>query len=511
MNPRILVGALVAAGVIGTGVAAYQGHVPAAITSANAQVATPATVAAPAANPAATTLPLNGFSDLVKRYGPAVVNVSVDGMRNVADMQGDDDDEDEPQAAPPQRGDPRLQQLPPGLRDFFRDFGGGNGRMVPRGPQGNVPMRGQGSGFIVSSDGYILTNAHVVDKADHVNVRLTDRREYRAKVVGLDRQTDIAVLKIDARDLPTVKLGRAQDANVGEWVVAIGSPFGFENSVTAGIVSAKGRSLPDANYTPFIQTDVAVNPGNSGGPLFNLAGEVIGINSQIYSRTGAFAGISFAIPIETALGVKDQIVKSGRVSRGRIGVTVQDVNAPLAESFGLDRPRGALVSSVEPRSPGEKAGLRTGDIILSFDGKPIERSSDLPVIVATAPVGKPSPVEVWRDRSRTTVTLATAEANREKVAKADNASTKGRLGVAVRPLSPEESSQLDGKSGLVVEQVGGAAARAGIQPGDVLLSINGKPIKSPDDLRDHVAKAGKNAALLVQRQDRQLFVPVELG
>ena len=242
MTPRILVGALVAAGVIGTGVAAYQGHIPTPVGFAHAQtLAAPAAVAAPAANPASTNLPLNGFSDLVKRYGPAVVNVSVDGMRKVADAGDEDDDDDAPAA----QGGPDLRQLPPGLRDFFRDYGGG--RMVPRGPQGNVPMRGQGSGFIVSADGYILTNAHVVDKADHVTVRLTDRREYRAKVVGLDRQTDIAVLKIEARDLPTVKLGRAQDANVGEWVVAIGSPFGFENSVTAGIVSAKGRSLPDAN------------------------------------------------------------------------------------------------------------------------------------------------------------------------------------------------------------------------------------------------------------------------
>ena len=503
MNPRILVGALVAAGVIGTGVAAYQGQLAAPLTSAHAgSLAAPLSVAAPAANPAATMLPLNGFSDLVKKYGPAVVNVSVDGMRKVSD-DGDDDD------AAAQQQMPDLQQLPPGLRDFFRGFGG---RMVPRGGnQGAVPMRGQGSGFIVSADGYILTNAHVVDQADHVTVRLTDRREFRARVVGFDKQTDIAVLKIDARDLPTVKLGRAQDANVGEWVVAIGSPFGFENSVTAGIVSAKGRSLPDSNYVPFIQTDVAVNPGNSGGPLFNLAGEVIGINSQIYSRSGGFQGISFAIPIETALGVKDQLVKSGHVSRGRIGVTVQEVNAGLAESFGLDRPRGALVSSVEPKSPGARAGLQPGDIILSFDGKSIDRSSDLPMIVATTPVGKNSPVEVWRNRKAQALTLATTEGNQEKVAKNDEASTKGRLGVAVRPLSPEEKAQLDGKSGLVVEKVGGAAARAGIQPGDVILSINGKPLENAEQLRDHVTHAGKTLALLVQRQDRQIFVPIELG
>jgi serine protease Do len=512
MNPRILVGALVAAGVIGTGLAAYEGHIDAPFARANATspVATPMAVAAPAANPAATMLPLNGFSDLVKRYGPAVVNVSVDGMRKVAD-EGDDDEEG---SQPQQQQMPDLDQLPPGLRDFFRGFGGGGGgRGMPRMPnQGAVPMRGQGSGFIVSPDGYILTNAYVVAHADHVNVKLTDRREFRAKVVGLDKQTDVAVLKIDARDLPSVKLGRAQDANVGEWVVAIGSPFGFENSVTAGIVSAKGRSLPDSNYVPFIQTDVAVNPGNSGGPLFNLAGEVIGINSQIYSRSGGFQGISFAIPIETALQVRDQIVKTGRVSRGKIGIAVQDVNATLAESFGLDRPRGALVSSVDPNGPGEKAGLQPGDIILSFDGKPIDRSGDLPVLVASTSVGRSASMEVWRNRGKQALTVATMEGNPSaKVAREDGASSKGRLGVAVRSLSPDERSQVKGKSGLVVEQVSGAAARAGVQPGDLLLSINGRPVKSPDDVREQVSKAGRSVALLIQREDRQIFVPVELG
>ena len=512
MNPRLLVGALVAAGVIGTGVAAYEGRIEAPFSRATASpIEAPAAVASPAAAPGATTLPLNGFTDLVKRYGPAVVNVSVDGMRKVSDTgdEGDDDDE----AAPSQRQQmPDLDQLPPGLRDFFRNFGGNGARGFQRMPQQAVPMRGQGSGFIVSPDGYILTNAHVVAQADHVNVKLTDRREYRAKVVGLDRQTDVAVLKIDARDLPTVKLGRAQDANVGEWVVAIGSPFGFENSVTAGIVSAKGRSLPDSNYVPFIQTDVAVNPGNSGGPLFNLAGEVIGINSQIYSRSGGFQGISFAIPIETALNVKDQIVKTGRVSRGKIGIAVQDVNAGLAESFGLDRPRGALVSSVDPNGPGEKAGLQAGDIILSFDGKPIDRSSDLPVLVANSPVGRKATMEIWRNRGKETIAVATTEGNaREKVASDDSGKAHGRLGVAVRPLSPEERSQLKGKAGVVVEQVSGAAARAGLQPGDLVLSVNGKAVKSPEELRDQVAKSGHNAALLVQREDRQIFVPVELG
>jgi len=498
----MLVGALVAAGVIGGGAAAWQGHFEAPITSANAAPAASTGVAPPAANPAATTLPLNGFTDLVKRYGPAVVNISVEGTRKVA-ANDEDDDEDAQQQMP---------QLPPEIQKFFRGFGGnGRGFQVPHGG-GAVPMRGQGSGFIVSPDGYILTNAHVVNDADRVTVRLTDRREYRAKVIGKDKQTDVALIKIDAKDLPTVKLGSSREANVGEWVVAIGSPFGFDNSVTAGIVSAKGRSLPDSSYVPMIQTDVAVNPGNSGGPLFNLSGEVIGINSQIYSRTGAFAGISFAVPIETALNVKDQLLKHGKVSHGRIGVTVQEVNAGLAESFGLDRPRGALVSSVEPDSPGAKAGLQSGDIILKYDGQPIERSGDLPVIVGGQPAGHTAQVEVWRNRGAKTLSIATGEGNREiKQARADTSAAHGKLGLAVRPLSPEEKSEIKAKSGVVVEQVSGPAERAGVQPGDVVLSINGSPVKSAEDLKSQVAKSGRNAALLIQRDERQLFVPVEIG
>jgi len=345
-----------------------------------------------------------------------------------------------------------------------------------------------------------------------VTVRLTDRREFKAKVVGKDKQTDIAVLKVEASRLPIVKLGKSADANVGEWVAAIGSPFGFENSVSAGIVSAKGRSLPDSSYVNFIQTDVAVNPGNSGGPLFNLAGEVIGINSQIYSRSGGFQGISFAIPIEVALNVKDQLVKTGKVSRGRIGVTVQEVNATLAESFGLDRPRGALVSSVESGAAGEKAGLQVGDIILKYDGKAIDRSADLPLLVADTPAGKSASVEVWRSRGTKTLSVAPVAGNPEKQAVAENdKASHGRLGVAVRALTADERQENGGKGGLVVEQVSGAAARAGIQRGDVLLSFNGTALKSSEELRNLVAKAGKSAAVLVQREDRQLFVPIELG
>jgi serine protease Do len=494
MNAKVLVGALVAAGVIGTGAAAYKGQIDSPFGEAHASPVAVAGVAAPAANPAATMLPLNGFSALVKQYGPAVVNVSVDGTRKVSAQM------------------PDMEDMPdiPGLQEFFRNFGG---RGMPRGNQrGEVPIRGLGSGFIVSDDGYILTNAHVVDGAEHVNVRLTDRREFKAKVVGVDKQSDIAVLKIDARSLPTVKLGKSAEANVGEWVVAIGSPFGFDNSVTAGIVSAKSRPLPDSSYVNFIQTDVAVNPGNSGGPLFNLAGEVIGINSQIYSRNGGYQGISFAIPIEVALNVKDQLVKHGKVTRGRLGVTVQEVNATLADSFGLDRPHGALISSIDASGPAAKSDLQVGDIILKYNGTPIERSSDLPMLVADAPVGKASTIEVWRKGSAKTLSVATGEAQpAEKVASNDDASPKGRLGVAVRPLTPEERKQNGGKGGLLIEQVGGAAARAGVQEGDILLSFNGTPVTSAEALRQHVAKAGKSAALLIQREDRQLFVPVELG
>jgi serine protease Do len=496
IKAKVLVGALVAAGVIGTGAAAYRGQLS-VVGPAQAQPAVAAGVAAPAANPMASSLPLNGFSDLVKTYGPAVVNVSVQGTVKTANRA------------------PDMQDVPEEFQEFFRGFGmprGRGGRGMPQqGP--SMPVRGQGSGFIVSADGYILTNAHVVENADQVTVRLTDRREYTAKVVGADKQSDVALLKVDAKDLPTVKLGDSRKANVGEWVVAIGSPFGFENSVTAGIVSAKSRSLPDANYTPFIQTDVAVNPGNSGGPLFNLAGEVIGINSQIYSRTGSFSGISFAIPVEVALKVKDQLQKHGKVTRGRLGVTVQDVNASLAASFGMDRAHGALVSSVDEKSPGEKGGIQVGDIIVKYDGNVIERSSDLPLLVADTTPGREAKVEVWRKGEAKTLTVAPTEAKAARVAQNDDADAapKGRLGLAVRPLTREELAEGGVKGGLVVEQVGGAAERAGVQPGDVVLALNGTTVNSVEQLRTQVAKAGKRVALLIQREDRRLFVPVELG
>ncbi len=490
MKSKTIVGALVAAGVIAGGAAAWRGHLDGPFTEAHANPVTAAGVAAPAANPRATSLPLNGFTDLVKQYGPAVVNITVEGMAKA-------DDDNAPQLQGMDPDDPMFQ--------FFKRFGGGM-------PHGAVPVRGQGSGFLISPDGYILTNAHVVDHANDVHVKLTDRREFKAKVIGVDKDSDVAVIRIDAKDLPTVKLGNSRQANVGEWVVAIGSPFGFENSVTAGIVSAKSRSLPDATYVPFIQTDVAVNPGNSGGPLFNLAGEVIGINSQIYSRTGGYQGVSFAIPIEVALNVKDQLVQHGHVTRGRLGVTVQEVNSTLADSFGLDRPHGALVASVDPASPADQGGIQSGDIILKYNGNPIERSSDLPLLVANTAPGHKAQVEVWRKGKAQTLTVATGAQQDRKLAQDDHARPSGgRLGLAVRPLTPEEKSGNGGRGGLVVEQVAGAAERAGLQPGDVVLSLNGNPVRSVQELREQVRKSGKHVALLVQRNDRQLFVPIELG
>jgi serine protease Do len=436
---------------------------------------------------------LPDFAGLAEHYGPAVVNVAVVGKRQQVDL---------PQGMSP--NDPFFE--------FFRRFG----QPGPRG-NGNAPQaRGEGSGFIVSADGYILTNAHVVENADEVTVRTTDRREYTAKVVGVDAQTDVAVLKIEAKNLPTVRLGDPSKLRPGEWVVAIGSPFGFENSVTAGIVSATSRAMPGGNYTPFIQTDVAVNPGNSGGPLFNLDGEVVGINSQIYSRTGGYMGVSFAIPIDVASGVKDQLIKTGRVARSRLGVSIQDVNAQLAESFGLDRPRGALVGMVENDSPGEQAGIQAGDVILKVDGETVETSSQVPVMVAGKKPGTPVAIEVWRNGSTKELSVRPVEIQ-EKGARvaanpAQQADETARLGLAVRPLTQQEKRQAETDGDLLVEDVDGPAAAAGVQPGDVILGVNGARVKSMDELRSASKKrAGKVVALLIERDNAQIFVPLRVG
>ena len=366
----------------------------------------------------------------------------------------------------------------------------------------------------MSADGYILTNAHVVNDAEEVTVKTTDRREYSAKVVGLDENTDVAVLKIDAKNLPTVKIGDPSKLRPGEWVIAIGSPFGFENSVTAGIVSATARAMPsDVSYAPqFIQTDVAVNPGNSGGPLFNMRGEVVGINSQIYSRTGGYMGLSFAVPIDVANNVKEQIIQHGRVTRSRIGVTIQDVNAQLAESFGLDRPRGALISMVEDGAPGAKGGLKAGDVILSVDGIEIDTSSQVPSIIAGKKPGSSVPIEVWRDgkKQRVTVKPEQLREDGERVAAAGGgADQASQLGLVVRPLSAEEKGQAKTQGNLIVENVDGPAAAAGVRPGDIILGVNGSTVKSAEELKSAAKKrGGKVVALLIQRENGQIFFPV---
>jgi serine protease Do len=483
-SPPALVLALATAGVIGAvGAGAY--------TSA---VSAPTNATPTASAPAMVTLP--DFSTITSRDGPAVVNISVTGTAKASDaeaaaeMQGIDPD------------DPMFQ--------FFRRF---QGQMGPRGQQRDVPVRSQGSGFIVSPDGLIMTNAHVVKDAKEVTVKLTDRREYRAKVLGADAKTDIAVLKIDARNLPTLALGNTKDLKVGEWVLAIGSPFGFESTVTAGVVSAKGRSLPDDSYVPFIQTDVAVNPGNSGGPLLNTRGEVVGINSQIYSRSGGYQGVSFAIPIDVAVQVKDQIVATGKATHARLGVAVQEVNQAFADSFKLDKPEGALVSNIEKGGPGDKAGLKAGDVIRKVDSQPIVSSGDLPAVIGQQTPGKKVTLEVWRqgERQELSAKLGDASDKPAQVAKNDSAAGQGKLGLALRPLQPQEKREAAIENGLLIEDVAGPSAIAGVQAGDVLLAINGTPAKSLEQVKEVVAKADKSVALLIQRGEDKIFVPVRIG
>ena len=488
MKAGPLLAALLAAGLaVGAGAQTSYGGAAAIPV----QAAAPAIVAAPSTVPpalAAATLP--DFARITERYGPAVVNISVTGSRKAGSP-----------------ADPEALTDP---FELFRRFQQGPNRGTPR----EVPVRGLGSGFIVSPDGIILTNAHVVRNAGEVTVKLTDRREFRAKVLGTDPKTDVAVLKIEARNLPVVTLGNAKNLRAGEWVLAIGSSFGFENTVTAGVVSAKARSLPDDSSVPFIQTDVAVNPGNSGGPLFNSRGEVVGMNSQIYSRSGGYQGVSFAIPVDVAIRVKDQIVATGKVQHARLGVTVQEVNQALADSFKLDRPEGALVASVEKGSPAEKAGLQPGDVIRVANGQPIVASGDLPAVVALSLPGDRIRLEVWRQGRKVDMT-ANLAAVPEQVAKsesrdADNASG-GKLGLTLRPLQDEEKRQAAVSSGLLVEDVSGAAARAGVEPGDVVLAVNGTPARSVEQVRAAVAGADKSIALLIQRGAEKIFVPVRIG
>jgi serine protease Do len=491
--------ALCAAGVIGGAVGAVAVNHNNAVAAAEASVA-PAPAANPAVAPVSTNpaMALPDFTQIVSRYGPAVVNIGVTATEKVSQRQMPQfggDDEDDP------------------FFEFFRRF---QQPQQPRGRGGRGEIvHGAGSGFIVSPDGVILTNAHVVRNADEVTVKLQDRREYRAKVLGSDPKTDVAVLKIDAKNLPTVPIGNTRNLKVGEWVLAIGEPYGLESTVTAGVVSAKGRSL-DQNGVQFIQTDVAVNPGNSGGPLFNTRGEVVGINSQIYSQTGGYQGLSFAIPIEVAARIKDEIVSTGKVQHAKLGVSVQDVNQGLADSFRLASPDGALVENVERGSAADRAGLKSGDVIRKINGQPIVQSGDLSAAVSIAKPGEKVTLDVWREGKNLQLNAALGNAS-DKAARSDrdnlasNDDNGAKLGLALRPLEPSERSQVGVPSGLVIEDAAGAAQAAGVQPGDLLLSVNGRPVSTVQQVREMVKGSSKSVALLIQRGDDRIFIPVRIG
>jgi len=429
---------------------------------------------------------LPNYRSIVQRQGPAVVGVTVSGLRNVDEGDG-----------------PSIEDDP-----FFGFFRGLPGWRMP--PRGAMPFRGQGSGFIVSADGLVLTNAHVVRDAKNVTVKLSDRREFAAKVLGSDPATDIAVLKIDAKGLHTVTLGDASAVQVGDWVLAIGAPYGFEQSATQGIVSAKGRSLPGDGVVPFIQTDAAVNPGNSGGPLFDAAGRVIGINAQIYSQSGGFQGLAFAIPVDVALRVKDQIVAHGHVDHARLGVTLQDLSAPLAASFGLKSPDGALVSSVTPGSAAAKAGLKAGDVITAIDGDTVHVAGDVSSRIGLAKPGERMTLVLWRDKSRVDVPVTLGRAD-SATAQAATSADGEKLGLALRPLDRAELRSAGLDHGLLVEQASGPARMAGIEPGDVLLALNGRPVQRIEQVREVMRSHPRQVALLVSRDGQQIFVPVELG
>lgn len=452
------------------------------------------------AQSAAATYNLPDFTGLVERASPAVVNIRTTERVSSRGMTPEDEE----------------------MAEFFRRFfgipmPGAPGQQGPQGPQrrgappqGEEQSRGVGSGFIISADGFVMTNAHVVSDAETIYVRLTDEREFKAKLIGTDRRTDVALLKIEANNLPRLPMGDSNKIRVGEWVLAIGSPFGLDNSVTAGIVSAKGRETGD--YLPFIQTDVAVNPGNSGGPLINLRGEVIGINSQIYSRSGGYMGISFAIPIDEALRVADQLKTTGKVTRGRIAVAIGEVTKEVADSLGLGRARGALVGSVEPGGPAEKAGVEAGDIILKFNGRDIERATDLPRLVGETKPGTRAPMQVWRKGATREVTITVAELEGDTRPRASTPAPGAEQGAAARPnalglvvadLSEVRLRELKIKSGVEVQAAEGAAARAGIRPGDVILRLGDADVTGAKQFNEMVRSLDKNriAAIFVRRGD----------
>ena len=447
---------------------------------------------APITSAQAQQAQLPDFTKLVEDNGKAVVSIQVT------------------QKAAVRKNANPFKGMPKDKLDELRRFGFPFPFPGPDGFEGRMPERkGQGSGFIISPDGLILTNHHVVDGADEIKVHLTDDREFNAKVIGSDAKTDVAVIKIDGKDLPCVKLGNSKDVKVGEWVAAIGAPFGLENTVTSGIVSAKSRNLPSDQFVPFIQTDAAVNPGNSGGPLFNMKGEVIGINSQIFSTSGGFMGLSFAVPIDLALQIKDELVKHGKVNRGRLGVMIQTMSPELAKSFGLEKNKGALIAQIQKDSAAEKAGLQEGDIVILFDGKSIDNAADLSRAVASARPDTEPNVKVLREGKEAEVKVKLDAAADTSVAKGKAAEeARGRLGVTVRGLNDEEKKKYG--DGLVVVESHGPASEAGIKEGDVLLSVGGKKIRSFEQFKDAVNAADKTLALQVARDGSRTFLAVKL-
>ncbi len=443
---------------------------------------------------------LPDFTELVSQNSPTVVNISTKQSATPSERLRGFSVPDLPEDSP--------------LQDLFRHFFGEEGEL----PEDSFQSRSLGSGFFVSPDGYVLTNSHVVEGADEIVVRTSDRREIVATLVGTDKRSDIALLKVEGEDLPSAKIGSSQDLRVGEWVLAIGSPFGFESSATAGIVSAKGRSLPTENYVPFIQTDVAINPGNSGGPLFNLKGEVIGVNSQIYSRTGGFMGLSFAIPIHVAMDVVDQLKTKGRVSRGWLGVLIQDMTRELAESFGMAQPRGALIAQVLPDSPAQAAGLQPGDVILSYNEREVVTSSNLPPLVGDTDVGASANLVVLRNGENVPLSVKIEELPDEDQLTGPNGEREresaNQLGLVVRDLTPEQRQQLNlEQGGVIVESLDpGPADDAGLSAGDMILLLDNRPIADRNDFNRILEEInpGRTIAVLVQRGDSRIFYAVKL-
>ena len=440
---------------------------------------------------------LPDFTVLAEQQGSKVVNIS--SIKNAVN-----------------RGNQQLSPQEEHMQEFFNRFG------IPMPPgmgpndQQQKQMSATGSGFILESDGYIITNAHVVGEADSIIVKLADKREFQAKLLGIDRRTDVALLKIDAKDLPAVKLGNPKNIKVGEWVAAIGSPFGLENTMTVGVVSAKGRALPQQeNYVPFIQTDVAINPGNSGGPLFNTNGEVIGINSQIYSRTGGYMGLSFAIPIDVAMDVADQLKNNGKVVRGWLGIAIQEVTDELTEALGLKDKSGALVAAVNKGAPAGKAGIEAGDVILKFNNKVIKTSSDLPKYVRLTKPNNVVPVEIWRKGNIKTLRVKIGEMPDDRMQASNKKTIKesaNRIGLVLKEATAKDKKMLDGRNGLVVTKASGPAVSSQIREGDIILALNNTPVTSVRAFNREINKTpkGKTIALLIYRNGDTLFVPVKV-